>query len=281
MEPAVSRRLLVVLVALGVLATGGGVAGGLLLASDPGPATEAAGPTTIPETTAPVTSEPASSTSSTESSSTTSTTSGLDLQAQVVERAEDGVLVRYDASEPVAAVLNWGFGDPDQHRLQFPGPASQGTIKLALATTARAVSVQVTGRSADGRTGSSDTLTARRLVRRVVLEVRDLTLDIPDGTGGIITRFRGPSFTPLGPGLVGPTASSEPFAFPSSVLGAGASSSPLTLRLSHEAPPDPPRTRLVNLTIPFPRSGQTTLSRVVSGAGLTAHLRLRVTVTAS
>ena len=97
-----SRRLLVVLVALGVLATGGGVAGGLLLASDPGPATEAAGPTTIPETTAPVTSEPASSTSSTESSSTTSTTSGLDLQAQVVERAEDGVLVRYDASEPVA-----------------------------------------------------------------------------------------------------------------------------------------------------------------------------------
>jgi hypothetical protein len=276
----VSRRLLVVLVALGVLATGGGVAGGLLLARDPAPAVEAAGPTTIPETTAPVTSEPASSASSADSS-TTSTTSGLDLQAQVVERVEDGVLVRYDASEPVAAVLNWGFGDPDQHRLQFPGPASQGTIKLVLATTARAVSMQVTGRSADGRTGSSDTLTARRLVRRVVLEVRDLTLDIPDGTGGIITRFRGTSFTPLGPGLAGPTASSEPFAFPSSVLGAGASSSPLTLRLSHEAPPDPPRTRLVNLTIPFPRSGQTTLSWVVSGAGLTAHLRLRVTVTAS
>ena len=176
-----SRRLLVVLVALGVLATGGGVAGGLLLARDPGPAPEAAGPTTIPETTAPVTSEPASSTSVADSSSTTSTTSGLDLQAQVVERAEDGVLVRYDASEPVAAVLNWGFGGPGQHQLQFPGPASQGTIKLVLATTARAVAMQVTGRAADGRTGSSDTLTARRLVRRVVLEVRDLTLDIPTG----------------------------------------------------------------------------------------------------
>jgi hypothetical protein len=279
----VSRRLLVVLVALGVLAIGGGVAGGLLLARDPGPATEAAGPTTIPETTAPVTSEPASSTSTaaSSSSSTTSTTSGLDLQAQVVERAEDGLLVRYDASEPVAAVLNWGFGDSGQHQLRFPGPASQGTIKLVLATTARAVSMQVTGRSADGRTGSSDTLTARRLVRRVVLEVRDLTLDIPDGTGGIATRFRGTSLTPLGPGLAGPTASSKPFAFPSSVLGAGATSSPLTLRLFHEAPPDPPRTRSVTLTIPFPRSGQTTLSRVVSGAGITAHLRLRVTVTAS
>ena len=48
-----SRRLLVVLVALGVLAIGGGVAGGLLLARDPGPATEAAGPTPIPESPAP------------------------------------------------------------------------------------------------------------------------------------------------------------------------------------------------------------------------------------
>ena len=276
-----SRRLLVVLVALGVLATGGGVAGGLLLARDPGPAVEAAGPTTIPETTAPVTSEPASSTSVADTSSTTSTTSGLDLQAQVVERAEDGILVRYDASEPVAAVLNWGFGDPDQNQLQFPGPASDGTIKLALATTARAVSMQVTGRSADGRTGSSDILTARRLVRRVVLEVRDLTLDIPDGTGGIATRFRGTSLTPLGPGLAGPTASSDPFAFPQSVLGAGASSGPLTLRLFHAVPPDPPRTRSVTLTIPFPRSGQATLSRNVTGAGITAHLRLRVTVTAT
>jgi hypothetical protein len=277
----VSRRLLVVLVAVGVLATGGGVAGGLLLARDPGPAVEAAGPTTIPETTAPVTSEPASSTSSADTSSTTSTTAGLDLQAQVVERVEDGLLVRYDASEPVAAVLNWGFGDPDQHQLRFPGPASQGTVKLVLATTARAVSMQVIGRAADGRTGSSDTLTARRLVRRVVLEVRDLTLDIPDGTGGITTRFRGTSFTPLGPGLTGPTASSEPFAFPPSVLGAGASSGPLTLRLFHEVPPVPPRTRSVGLTIPFPRSGQATLSRQVTGAGITAHLRLRVTVTAT
>jgi hypothetical protein len=277
----VSRRLLVVLVVLGVLATGGGVAGGLLLARDQGPAVEAAGPTTIPETTAPVTSEPASSTSSADTSSTTSTTSGLDLEAQVVERVEDGLLVRYDASEPVAAVLNWGFGDPDQHQLQFPGPASEGTIKLVLATTARAVSMQVAGRAADGRTGSSDTLTGRRLVRRVVLKVRDLTLDIPEGTGGITTRFRGVSFTPLGPGLTGPTASSEPFAFPPSVLGAWASSGPLTLRLSHEVPPAPPRTRTATLTIPFPRSGQATLSRQMTGAGITAHLRLRVTVTAT
>ena len=275
-----SRRLLVILLALGVLATTGGVAAALLLARDPGPVAEAAGPTTIPETTAPVTSEPASSTSLA-ASSTTSTTSGLDLQAQVVERVEDGVLVRYDASEPVTAVLNWGFGDPTQQQLRFPGPASEGTIKLFLPATARAVSMQVAGRSADGRAGSSDTMTARRLVRRVVLEVRDLTLDIPDGTGGITTRFRGTSLTPLGLGLAGPTASSEPFAFPSSVLGAGASSGPLTLRLLHDVPPDLQRARQVTLTIPFPRSGRITLGRDVSGAGITAHLRLRVTVTES
>jgi hypothetical protein len=275
-----SRRLLVILLALGVLATTGGVAAALLLARDPGPVAEAAGPTTIPETTAPVTSETASSTSSADSS-TTSTTSGLDLQAQVVERVEDGVLVRYDASEPVTAVLNWGFGGPTQQQLRFPGPASEGTIKLFLPTTARAVSMQVAGRSADGRAGSSDTMTARRLVRRVVLEVRDLTLDIPDGTGGITTRFRGTSLTPLGLGLAGPTASSEPFAFPSSVLGAGASSGPLTLRLLHDVPPDLQRARQVTLTIPFPRSGRITLGRDVSGAGITAHLRLRVTVTES
>jgi hypothetical protein len=277
----VSRRLLVVLVALGMLATGGGVAAGLLLARDTGPALAAGGPTTIPETTAPVTSEPASSTSSTDTSSTTSTTTGLSVQARVVERLEDGVVVGYEASEPVSAVLDWGFGGPGEHQLQFPGPATQGTLKLVLTTTIRAVSMQVTGQSADGRTGSSETLTARRLARRVVLEVRDLTLDIPTGNGGIATGFRGTTVTPLGPGLEGPTASAEPFAFPSSVLGAGTRSGPLTLRFFHDVPPNPPRTRAVTLTVPFPREGQTTLEREVTAIGITAHLRLRVTVTAS
>jgi hypothetical protein len=277
----VSRRLLVVLVVLGVLATGGGVAGGLLLARDPGGEPAEAGPTTVPATTAPVTSEPASSTTSTSSSSTTSTTTGVSVQARVVQRLEDGVVVRYDASEPISAVLLWGFGGPSGHQLQFPGPAAQGTIKLVLARTTRAVSMRVTGQSADGRTGTSGTLSARRLVRQLVLEVRALTLDIPNGTGGIATGFRGTTFTPLGPGLAGPTATSEPYAFPASVLGAGERSGSLALRFFHEVQPNPPRTRVVNLTVPFPRSGQTTLNRDVSAIGVTAHLRLRVTVTVS
>ena len=276
-----SSRLLVVLITLGVLAVGGGVAGGLLLARDPGGEPAVAGPTTIPGTTAPVTSEPTSSTSSTSSSSTTSTTGGVSVQARVVQRLEDGVVVGYDASEPISAVLLWGFGGPSGHQLQFPGPASQGTLKLTMARTTRAVSMRVTGQSADGRTGTSGTLSARRLVRQVVLEVRALTLDIPNGTGGIATGFRGTTFTPIGPGLGGPTASAEPYAFPAGVLGAGERSGPLALRFFHEVQPNPPRTRVVNLAIPFPSSGRTTLNRDVSAVGVTAHLRLRVTVTVS
>ena len=281
-----SRRLLVVLVVLGVLATGGGIAGGLLLARDPG-GDPVAGPTTIPETTIPettvtATSEPASSTSSTStSSSTTSTTTGVSVQARVAERLEDGVVVRYQASEPISAVLQWGFGGPSGHQLQVPGPAAQGSIKLVLTRTTRSVSMRVTGQSADGRAGTSGPLSARRLVRRVVLEVQALTLDIPDGTGGIATSFRGTTFTPLGPGLPGPRASSEPYAFPSTVLGAGERSGPLALRFFHEVQPNPTRTRVANLAVPFPNSGQSTLNRNVSAIGLTAHLRLRVTVTVS
>jgi hypothetical protein len=277
----VSRRLLVILIALGVLATGAGVAGGLLLARDPGGAPAQAGPTTIPETTAPPTSEPASSTSSTGSSTTTSTTGGLGIQARVLQRLEDGVVVGYAAPVPVSATLLWGFGGPSGHALRFPGPATQGTLKLVLARTTNQVSMRVTGEAADGRTGTSNTLVARRLVRRVVLEVRSLTLDIPTGTGGIATGFRGTTYRPIGPGQPGPTASAQPYAFPSAVLGAGERSGPLALRFFSQLPPAPARTRVVNLTVAFPGSGQATVNRDVTALGLTAHLRLRVTVTAA
>jgi hypothetical protein len=281
MEPVVSSRLLVVLVVLGVLAMGGGVAGGLLLARDPGGEPAVAGPTTIPETTAPVTSEPASSTSSSSSSSTTSTTTGVSVQARVVQRLEDGVVVRYDASEAISAVLIWGFGGPSGHQLRFPGPAAEGTVKLVLARTPERVSMRVTGQTADGRAATSGTLTASRVVRRVVLEVLALSLDIPNGTGGIATGFRGTTFNPLGPGARGPTVSSPPYAFPSTVLAAGERASPLVLRFFHDVQPNPPRSRVVNLAVPFPQAGQRTLDRDVPAIGVVAHLRLRVTVTTS
>jgi hypothetical protein len=191
------------------------------------------------------------------------------------------VVVGYDAPVPISAVLNWGFGGPSGHQLQFPGPAAHGTVKLVLATAPQAVSMRVTGQAADGRTGTSGTLVARRLVRRVVLEVQSLTLDIPRGTGGIATGFRGTTFRPIPPGQPGPTASAQPYAFPSTVLGAGERSGPLALRFFSQLPANPTtRTRVVNLTISFPRSGQATVNRDVTALGITAHLRLRVTVTA-
>jgi hypothetical protein len=277
-----SSRLLIVLVTLGVLATSAGVAGGLLLARDPGPAPALAGPTTLPETTLPAeTSTSTSSTTSTTAATTSSTRADLVVQARVAERLEDGVVVRYDATEPVTAVLSWGFGGPEGNQLRFPGPATEGTLKLVLTETTRAVSMRVTGQAADGRADSSGTLTARRLLRQVVVEVRSLTLDIPSGTGGIATTFRGTTVTPIGPSATGPTASAAPYAFPAAVLEAGQQAGTLALRFFSQVPPAAQQTRLVDLTIPFPRSGSTTLTRDVTALGLTAHLRLRVTATRS
>jgi hypothetical protein len=279
-----SRRALIALVVLAVLATAGGVAGGLLLARAPEPATAAAAPTT---TAAPATSdtlEPLPSSSTTSSStSITTTTTGISVKARLVRRLEDGLVVRYDASQPVTAVLAWGFGGPSGNEVPFPGPSAQGSVKLTLAKTTRTVSMRVIGRAADGREGVSGTLTARRLVRRVVLEVRSLQLDIPNGTAGIATGFLGTTYTPLGPGLPGPTATSEPYAFPSAELAAGASGSPLALRFFHQnRPNDPQRTRVVNLAITYPSPGTSTiLTRDVTAIGITVHLRLRLTVTRS
>jgi hypothetical protein len=275
-----SRRALIALVVLAVLATAGGVAGGLVLARAPEPATAAAAPTTTAAPTTVDTLEPASSSSTTASS--TSTTTGISVQARLVRRLEDGLVVGYDASQPVTAVLAWGFGGPSGNEVPFPGPSAQGSVKLTLAKTTRTISMRVIGRTADGREGVSGTLTARRLVRRVVLEVRSLQLDIPNGTAGIATGFLGTTYTPLGPGLRGPTAVSEPYAFPSVALAAGATGSPLALRFFHQVQPDPQRTRVVNLAISYPTSGTSTiLTRDVTAIGITVHLRLRLTVTRS
>jgi len=276
-----SRRALITLVVLAVLATAGGVAGGLVLARAPEPATAAAEPTTttVPATTDTL--EPAPS-SSTTASSTTSTTTGISVQARLVRRLEDGLVVGYEASQPVTAVLAWGFSGPSGNEVPFPGPSAQGSVKLTLAKTTRAISMRVVGRAADGREGASGTLTARRLVRRVVLEVRSLRLDIPNGTAGIATGFLGTTYTPLGPGVPGPTAAAEPYAFPSAALAAGATGSPLALRFFHQVQPNPQRTRVVNLAITYPNPGTSTiLTRDVTAIGITVHLRLRLTVTRS
>jgi hypothetical protein len=277
-----SRRALIALVVLAVLATAGGVAGGLLLARAPEPAASAAPTTTAPAPATTDTLGPPTSGSTTTASST-STTTGISVRARLVQRLEDGLVVRYDASQPVTAVLAWGFGGPSGNEVPFPGPSAQGSVKLPLPKTIRTISMRVIGRSADGREGVSGTLTARRLVRRVVLEVRSLQLGIPNGTAGIATGFLGTTYTPLGPGLPGPAAASEPYAFPSVALAAGASGSPLALQFFHQDRPNAPqRTRVVNLALSYPSPGTSALlNRNVTAIGITVHLRLRLTVTRS
>jgi hypothetical protein len=275
------RRTLILLLSLGLLATAGGIAGGLLLARGGGvePATAA---TSLPEVTTP---ETTASTTSTSTSTTapTSTTAGLTLQAQVVQRLEDGLMVRYQASQPVTAVLTWGVGAPRGNQVAFAGPAAQGTVKLTLTKTNSPVALRVTGRAADGRAASSRTLSARRLIRRVVLEVRELTLEIPpSGTSGITTSFLGTSYTPIGPGENGPEASSAPYAFPSTALAAGAGGATLSVKLYFQEPGEPQQTGVAGIAVSFPSPGSSaTLTRTVSRFGVTAHLTLRVTVTIS
>ena len=276
-----SRRALITLVVLAVVATAGGVAGGLLLARPEEPAAASAAPTTTAAPPPTDTLEPTTSSSTTTASSTSTTIARISVRARLVQRLEDGLVVRYDASQPVTAVLAWGFGGPSGNQVAFPGPASQGSVKLTLAETTRAVSMRVIGRAADGRQGVSGTLTARRLVRRVVLEVRSLTLDIPNGTAGVATLFLGTGYT-FGPGLRGPTATAEPYTFPSVALAAGATGSPLELRFFHQVQPNPQRTRVVNLAITYPSPGTSTfLTRDITAIGVTVHLRLRLTVTRS
>ena len=273
-----SRRALITLVVLAVLATAGGIAGGLVLARPPEPATAATEPTT---TAAPVTTdtlEPLPSSSTT--APTTSTTTGISVQARVVRRLEDGLVVGYQASQPVTAVLAWGFGGPSGNEVRFPGPAAQGSVKVTLAKTTRQISMRVIGRAADGREGVSGTLTARRLVRQVVLEVRSLRLNFQNGTAGIATGFLGTTVTPLGPGVAGPTATAEPYSFPAVAVAAGTTGSPLALRFFHRPPNGQQQTRVVNLAVTYPSPGTSTvLTRDVTAIGVTAHLRLRLTVT--
>jgi len=265
-----SRRAIVILAVLAVLAMGAGVAAGILFAHR-GASPAAADTPTGPTATVPATSRPATSTSSTAGTST-STTAGLSVRAGVARRFEDGLLIRWQASAPVTAVLTWGFGTPSGHQVPVPGSSQGGTVKLALARTTRPVTFRVTGRTADGRTASSPAAIGKRLVRRVLLSVTSLQLDIPAGTtGGVSTGFLGTTYT-FGPGLAGPVAAAQPYAFPSKPLTIGVDSAPLALELYNGT-----RTGTARVAVDFPEPGRTvTLTRTVTAVGITAHLQLKV-----
>ena len=277
-----SRRAIVVLSLLAVLAMAAGVAAGIVFAHRGAKPVAAEQPVTPPAATVPDSTAPATSTSTTTGPSTSSSThAALHLRARVAQPLEDGLLVRWDASEPVDAVLSWGFGTPAGHQLQLPGGADHGTAKLSLPKTTQSVTYQVVGRTADGRSAGSAPASGRRLVRRVTLRVASLTLDITGGTGGVSTSFLGTTYT-FGPGLAGPTAAAQPYAFPAKPLTIGTDSAPLALQFFHKPPSSPLRTGQTSVGVDFPEPGRTiTLRRDASAVGVTAHLQLRVTVTIS
>src|SRR5919197_5732894 len=151
-----SRRAIVVLSLLAVLAMAAGVAAGIVFAHRGAKPVAAEQPVAPPAATVPDSTAPATSASTTTGpSTTTSTPAALTLRARVAQRLEDGLLVRWDASAPVDAVLTWGFGTPAGHQLQLQGGADRGTVKLPLPRTTQPVTFQVAGRTADGRSASS------------------------------------------------------------------------------------------------------------------------------
>jgi hypothetical protein len=278
-----SRRAIVVLSLLAVLAMAAGVAAGIVFAHRGAKPVAAEQAVTPPAATVPDSTAPASPTSTATGPSTTTSTGAatLTLRARVAQRLEDGLLVRWDASAPVDAVLTWGFGTPAGHQLQLPGGTDHGTAKLPLPTTTQPVTFRVAGTTADGRSASSAPASGRRLVRRVTLRVASLTLDIPAGTGGVSTSFLGTTYT-FGPGLKGPTAAAQPYAFPAKPLTIGTDSDPLALEFFHQPPSGALRTGQTSVGVDFPEPGRTiTLQRDASAVGVTAHLQLRVTVTIS
>jgi hypothetical protein len=281
----VSRRAIVLLAALAAAVLVAGIAGGLLVGRrGRSPALAEAAASSAPLAAPAGTAATSSTTAPTSSSSSTSTTAGLAVQAAVAERREDGLLVRWSASAPVRAVLTWGVGAPSGHSLAVAGRRTAGLVLLPLAT-AETVTFQVRGRAADGRVGASAPLTGRRLVRRVVLAVAALRLDIPAGdTGGATTGFLGTTYT-FGPGLAGPVAAAEPYAYPATPLDPGTGAAPFTLRLLHK-PALPPGSRqqsgTTTLSVGLPAPGRSvTLYRTVTAVGITAHLKLKVTVSQS
>jgi hypothetical protein len=87
---------------------------------------------------------------------TTSTTGPLVLTARIDARLPDGLLIRLDASEPLQrVVLRWGAPKKLAHTTPIQGTVTHGSVKLPLKGKG-AVAVEASGRTADGRTVTSN-----------------------------------------------------------------------------------------------------------------------------
>jgi hypothetical protein len=203
---------------------------------------------------------------------------GLTVTARVTGRSEDGMTVRYAASEPVAATIHWGAVAP----LSQSAPAGNGRIgsaRLTFATTAL-VSAQVEVRTADGRRATSNLVSGQRLIRQVVLDVTRVTLRFPAGDrAGLVTAFLGTALTPIRAGAAGPTASARPYRFPARAVLPDTTSAVVDLWVVHRPPGGAVQTGTSAVLVPLPGKGSETVAYTDVVAGVQVMLDLRVTAT--
>ncbi|HVD14542.1 MAG TPA: hypothetical protein VNK73_08825 [Actinomycetota bacterium] len=201
---------------------------------------------------------------------------GLTVTARVTGRSEDGMTVRYDASEPVAATIHWGAVAPLNQRTPA-GSGRIGSARLTFATTAL-VSAQVEVRTADGRRATSNLVSGQRLVRQVVLDVTRATLRFPAGDGaGLVTAFLGTSLTPIRPGTPGPGASAHPYRFPARAVLPDTTSAVVDLRVVHRPAGGIDQTGTAAVLVPLPGKGTETVAYTDDVLGVQVTLDLRVT----
>jgi hypothetical protein len=200
----------------------------------------------------------------------------LTVSARVTGRSEDGMTVRYDASEPVSATLRWGAGTA----MDQTAPAGSGRIgsaRLTFATTAL-VSAQVEVRAADGRQATSNLVSGHRLVRHVVLDVTGVALRFPArDKAGLVTSFLGTSLTAIRPGTAGPAASARRYRFPARTVPPGTTSAAVDLKITHHPAGGFDQTATATVLVPLPGKGSETIAYTADVTGVQVTLELRVT----
>jgi hypothetical protein len=264
-----TRRLAVQLIVLALAVMGGGATSGVLLGRLTTPSAEAAAPASTRPPAPPGGAAPAG---------TVVAATPLRVSARVVGRSEDGLTLRFVATEPVTATVQWVAGAAvGQTAVQ--GTGRSGTVKLVFTTT-EPVDALVEVRTADGRAASSNPVSGRRLVRRVTLEVTSATLRFSArDRAGLGTAFLGASATPIKPTSAGPVARARPYRFPAVAVTPATVSAALQVRVGHLAPGGLRQAGSARVLVPLPGLGSETLSYSDDLAGVAVSLDLRVTVT--
>jgi hypothetical protein len=266
-----TRRVAALLLVLAVAVMGSGATSGVLLGRLTAPRAEAA--VRAPATTVPPVATPGRGGNAAVGAPPSAP---LRISARIAGRFEDGLTVRFDASEPVTATVQWGAGSAVGQTVAA-GTGRSGSAKLTFSTTEQ-VTAQVQARAADGRVASSNTVAGRRLVRQVVLQVTHATLRFParDRAGMVIT-FMGASATLIEPTTAGPTASARPYGLTPAVVAPETATAPLLLQVSHQLAGGAPQAGSARLLLPLPGRGSEILSFSEDVTGVAITLDLRVT----